>query len=437
MTAHRSTAGSKPSVLQVHSFHRDGTGADRYHRDLIRLLVRQGHRVGTFASRHETNVPSEFERYFPEGSRTGIDDAPGPWRAVRDAGKFFFHVEARRRARAIREDFQPDIVHVHNLFHHLSPAVLAPLREGGSPLVMTLHDYKLICPNYSLYTQGRPCTACRGGRFHESVRRRCVRDSVAKSALCALESFVHWNTRMYLDGVDRFIAPSRFLRDRFVDFGYPGERIDVVPNFTDVPRDEGSDTGDFVLFAGRLVEAKGLRTLLGAWPRARRGRPFRLLVAGRGPLEEPCRRLVAREGISGVELVGSLGRDEIGRLMAGAIAVVVPSVWYEPFGLSVLEAQARGRCVVASRSGGIPEIVEDRETGLLVEPGDERALGEALDEVLSDKALRQRLGEAARTRALAEHGPDRHYDRLCETYAAALRGRRSSVATRAAATEHR
>jgi glycosyltransferase involved in cell wall biosynthesis len=174
---------SLPAVLQVHAFHRDTTGADRYFRDVSALLEKQGHRVAPFCARHPRDQPSPYSRYFPEGALSGPDDSPGALRALRDGAKFLYHVEARRRAGEMVRDFVPDVVHVHNLFHHLSPAVLPALRSQGARVVMTLHDYKLICPNYTLYTQGGVCTACRGGRFSMAVRKRCVRDSILKSAL--------------------------------------------------------------------------------------------------------------------------------------------------------------------------------------------------------------------------------------------------------------
>jgi len=411
------SASERPAVLQVHSFHRDTTGADRYFRDVSALLAARGHRVAPFCARHAGDEPSEYVRYFPEGALSGPNDSPGPLRALRDGMKFLYHLDARRRAAEITRDFEPDVVHAHNLFHHLSPAVLPALRARGARVVMTLHDYKLICPNYSLYTQGAVCTACRGGRFSMAVRKRCVRDSVVKSALCALEGALHWRLGLYEKGVDQFLAPSRFVAEQFIAFGFPAERLTVLPNFTtlDVATDAAEDGS--VLFAGRLVEVKGVLTLLAAWRASRARKRFRLCIAGDGPLLQPIARFISEHGLDEVDVLGPLPRPDLDRRMSAASVVVVPSQWYEPFSLVVLEAQARARCVVASAAGGIPELVEDGVTGLLVPPGDERALAGALDRAVEEPGLATALGRAARSAAEQRYGPDTHYRALLAAYA--------------------
>jgi glycosyltransferase involved in cell wall biosynthesis len=405
-----------PAVLQVHAFHRDTTGADRYFRDVSTLLAAHGHRVAPFCARHAGDEQSEYGRYFPEGSLSAPNDSPGPLRALRDAAKFVYHWDARRRAAEIVRDFAPDVVHAHNLYHHLSPAVLPALRARGARVVMTLHDYKLICPNYSLYTQGAVCTACRGGRFSMAVVKRCVRDSVLKSALCAVEGAVHWRLGLYVDGVDQFLAPSRFVAEQFVAFGFPADKLRVLPNFTTLDVATEAPEDGSVLFAGRLVEVKGVLTLLAAWRASRARRQLRLAIAGDGPLRPSVERFVAENGLTEVQMLGSLSRADLDRRMAAATVVVVPSQWYEPFSLVVLEAQARARCVVASATGGIPELVEDGVTGLLVPPADERALAAAIDRAVGDPTLRAALGRAARRAAQERHGAEAHYRALLSAY---------------------
>lgn len=404
------------AVLQVHAFFREGTGADRYFRDLSRLLEAHGHRVAPFCATHAGEDPSEWGRYFPQGSMTGVDERPGFVRGARDALKFLFHAEARRKAAEIVREFRPDVVHAHNLFHHLSPSVLGPLAASGAPVVMTLHDYKLICPNYTLHTQGHLCTACTGGRFANAVVRRCVRDSYAKSALCAVENTLHWRLGLYLRSVERFIAPSRFLAERFVAFGFPEAKLTVVPNFTPAADGPAPPEGDFALFAGRLIAIKGVVTLLSAWRRTRARRELRLLIAGGGPLEGELRRRIEDEAMPEVRILGPLPREELGGLMARAALQLVPSEWYEPCPLVVLEAAARGRCIVASRIGGIPEMIEDGVTGLLVAPGSEEDLASAIDAAALDPALRARLGNAARERVEQRHGPEAHYQAVLAAY---------------------
>ena len=419
------TPSSPPAVLLVNAFHRDTTGADRYTRDLAKLLAEHGHRVAPFSARHAINDDAgEWARFFPEGADTAPDARPGLARRVRDAGKFFYHFEARRRAREIADTFRPDLVHAQNLFHHLSPSVLGALRATGVPIVMTLHDYKLVCPNYTLYTQGHPCTACFGGRFWHAVARRCVRDSALFSAVCATENALHWNLGLYERKVDLWIAPSRFLVRRFIEFGYPERKFRVVPNFTELPAPSEEGEGDYVLFAGRLVAVKGASVLLDAWKRTRARRSLRLLVVGDGPTRAECERIAADGGLREVEFLGQVDRDAVARLMARAVLVIIPSLWYEVFPLVALEAQAAGRPVIASSIGGLPEAIEHEQTGLLVPAGSAPALGAAIDELVDSPSRRRRMGDAGRQRVATEFSPQRHYERLREIYdeAFAIRG---------------
>ena len=279
-------------------------------------------------------------------------------------------------------------------------------------MVWTVHDYELICPNGLLFTQGRPCDACRGHRYHQAIRRRCKRGSLGRSTLAAVESTLHAASRLW-HRVDRFLCPSAFLAERLVTFGVPARRVHHLPNFVEVDDGSPPPIGEGWVYAGRLAEEKGLHTLLDA-AALLPGHP--LTISGAGPLESLVRARTAE--LPWVRTTGHVPATELEAILGGAAAVAVPSIWYENFPYAVLEGQVLARGVVASRIGGIPEQITDGVDGLLVPPGDAVALADALRPLLEDPARAHALGLAARARVAADLTPDAHYRALLDHYEA-------------------
>jgi glycosyltransferase involved in cell wall biosynthesis len=363
--------------------------------DLVDGYRRAGHEVIPFAMQSPRNEPSEWSRHFVPEVDYGTVRGPGSLAA---AGRAIWSRDARRRIVSLVREARPDVAHLHNFHHQLSPSIVDGLEAEGVPAVHTLHDYKVICPNYLLYTEGAPCERCRGGRFHEAVLHRCVRGSLAGSAVAAVEMTFHRWRRTLERGIARFVSPSRFLRGKLLEFGFDPARLRVVPNgirLEELPA--AAAPGQGFLFAGRLSREKGLATLIEAVGRAG---DLRLAVAGTGPEEETLRRLARDRAGERIEFLGHLERGALLARIRAARAVVMPSEWYENAPLSALEALASGVPVVATGLGGLPEIVRDGESGLVVPPRDAEALASALVGLEADEALARRLGE--RGRAIVE-----------------------------------
>jgi glycosyltransferase involved in cell wall biosynthesis len=280
---------------------------------------------------------------------------------------------------------------------------------------MTLHDYKLVCPNYRLYTQGAPCERCLAGNFWHAVIHRCVKDSYAKSMLCALEGAVHRAMRAY-GSLALLISPSAFLRDKLVRAGWEARRIAVLPNPIALPDDRHDDDG-YVVYCGRLVPEKGLVTLLRA---ARQWHGARLLIAGDGPLRPVLEGQAAGAPGARVEFLGRLTPVAVAQLLRGARCLVLPAEWPENSPLAVLEALAQGVPVVATALGGLPELVTDGENGRLVAPGVAGALAEAVAGLLRDAAYAGHLGRAGRDRMRARHDPAQWLDEHLRLYREAM-----------------
>jgi len=285
-------------------------------------------------------------------------------------------------------------------------------------VVQTLHDYKLVCPNYMMFVNGRVCERCADWRYWNACARRCMRGSLSSSALVCLEAYVHRILGSYRRHVRFFIAPSRSMRDRVIAHGIDADRVVHVPHAIDLSgyAVRSGDEG-YAVFVGRLSEGKGVMTLLRA---AALARDVRLIVVGTGPLSAEAEGYAARKGLANVEFVGYHEGESLKSLVAGAAFVVVPSEWYENAPLAVYEAFALGKPVIGSAVGGIPELVLEGLTGLLYPAGDAEALAARLRELWADRSRAADMGRAARRRVEEEFGSERHYDRIMEIYERAM-----------------
>jgi glycosyltransferase involved in cell wall biosynthesis len=319
---------------------------------------------------------------------------------------------ARRGITEVVEEFRPDVVHLHNVYHQLSPSVLRPLGRMGVPAVMTLHDYKLACPTYQLLDHGRPCEACVGGHFTEAVKRRCKGGSLSASSMVAFETWFHSTTKAY-GPVSRFICPSRFLAGKMTEADVFPDRLRCVPHFVDcatidVKRHAGGD----VAFAGRLSPEKGVDTLIQAVGRL----GAFLHVAGEGPEADRLAALAERDAPGLVRFHGRLPRPQLHELLRTASVVAVPSRWHENQPMIVLEAMACGLPVVASDLGGLSELVEPGVNGALTEADDADALAGALAPFLDNPDSALSMGRAARAMVSQHFSPSLHLSRLEDCY---------------------
>lgn len=311
--------------------------------------------------------------------------------------------------RAVRT-FRPDVVHVHNTFPLLSPSLYWAAARAGVPVVQTLHNFRLSCVQAMLLRQGRVCEDCVGHVPWRGVLRRCYHDSAAQSAVLAGSLALHGALGTYRSKVTRYIALNRFCRDKFVAAGLPEERIVIKPNFVDIPHQpEGERSGG--LFVGRLSAEKGIEVLLGALD----GMPrYRLDVIGTGPEQA---RL---EQHATVHALGWQEQESIHARMRRATYLVLPSIWYENFPRTLVEAFACGLPVIASRLGAMAELIEDGRTGLLFDPGSPAALAQKIEWAESHPWQMRQMGFNAREEYERHYTPELNYGRLMEIYGEAI-----------------
>jgi len=358
-------------------------GAENYAIAMAHALARLGHEVAWLVSDAAgiDNALGETGKVF---ACKGHHNSSKLARGLRELGNF----SARSAMRRAIELFRPDIVHLHCIHHQLSESVLKPL--SGVPTVFTAHEYKIVCPISIKLMPGRRICEDPFGPLCRA--KRCLSWPHYAQAMLRL--------RLYADdwrNVSAFIAPSRYVERQLRANGIT--RVETLlncidPSFAPLPR---AVEGDTVLFLGRLTAIKGVECLLKAFNDVSARRPSaRLVIAGDGPDAGLFKALAAELGLgSAVSITGKVSRDEVARLCATSKLLVAPSIWPEPFGLVALEAMASGMPVVASRAGGLQEVVSDGVTGILVAPNNPAELASGIMHILEDDTLRARMEKSA------------------------------------------
>jgi glycosyltransferase involved in cell wall biosynthesis len=392
-------------VLVVHNRYASAqpSGENKVVDQEVALLREAGHRVEVFERRSDDIAGRSL-------LRKAAVPLLVPWNpAVR--------TELTARLRTDR----PDVVHVHNVFPLLSPAVLASCADAGVPAVATLHNYTQVCPPGTLQRDGRPCTECVGSTPLPAVRHGCYRSSRLATVPLAVSLSV--NRRRWWSGVDRFFCISTAQREVLVRAGMPAERLAVKHNFVPDPGTCRAGDGEHLLYLGRLAEAKGVRLLMAAWDEiaAEGGVGVPLVIAGAGPLEQEVTAWAA--GRDDVRYAGLYDTAECRQAIARSVALVAPSTWLEAFGLVVVEAMAAGVPAVAAGHGAFVELVEDGVTGLLHRPGEAASLASCLRRITAEPDRNRDMGRAARRRYEQDFSPSVGLEHLVEGYRTAIAGR--------------
>ncbi|MBE0427551.1 MAG: glycosyltransferase family 4 protein [Nitrospirae bacterium] len=399
-------------ILIAHNWYFVGGGADRVFFETAKLLEEHGHEVIPFSMKDSRNYDSVYKEYFvDEIDYSRIKPSPGN---LKTALNMIYSFEAKKKIDALIQKTKPDIAHLHNIYGRLTPSILYATKKNKIPAVMTLHDYKLICPAYDMTSNGKPCERCKGGRFYNAFIRKCVKESYLASLVYATESFVHSLLRTYEKNISYFIAPSLFLKNKMIEFGVPEKKIEYIPNFINGKVDYSSNTkDDYFLYIGKLLHMKGVLTLLRAVKDIKKSN---LYIAGDGELRRELEGYAKKNKMNNTKFLGHLGREEIFKVLSGTRFVVLPTECYENAPLAVLEAFVFGKPVIGANIGGIPEMVVDGETGLLFEAGNVKDLREKIDYLLSDPERISEMGKKARDKIQKEYNPELHYQRLMELY---------------------
>ncbi len=398
-------------LLSVNNYHYVLGGADRMYFDHARLFEEHGWQNVFFSMQHPFNLPCETSEFFAE--RIDYEIAGPNFQTLRNAGRIIYSPDARSRLSRLLDLKKVDIAHIHSVYHHLSPSVLMETRARGIPTVLTAHELKLACPNVKMMNSGGVCERCKGGKIWHVALNRCVKDDFAASSLVMIESAIHKSLNWYGKNLDRIVVPSRFYERKLAEWGWDESKIVYIRYYVDPAEyEEPASTQDYILYFGRLAQEKGLRTLVKAARLS--GVPVR--IVGRGPEEVSIKQL-AREISAPVEFVDYLSGQELIDVVKGARATVLTSEWYENAPMSVLESLQRGKPVIGSRIGGIPELIIEGETGWLFNPRDVEDLASKLILARDLPASRLReMGGSAREYVGKEFTRARYYESMTSLY---------------------
>lgn len=394
-------------------------------------LRQRGHTVEVFAQHHPKNQPSPYRGFFPrnadrESYRPGLKSLH---RIPLDLARTFYNPEAGRDFGRFLEAFRPDVVHVHGLMRAFSPAIYDSAIQRRIPVVQTHHYVKLACPTGKLLKQNRHYCSdmpCLSGSTLPCVQHRCLDGSLLKSGIAAME--LARNRDRYRHQPDCHLAPSRYLQHLLAGAGVPPKKLVYHPNAVDTrcfrPRPLGQTREPYFLYFGRLAPEKGVMTLLDAIAPLRH---IPLVLVGTGPLEAECRKRIETEQLHHVRLVGNLSQAELIPWIQSARATILPSLWGEIFGLTLIESMACATPVIGSRVGAIAEIISHGQDGFLVEPGNVSDLQNALIDLSeASSTVIERMGYAGLEKVNAQYSLETHmeqlldiYDRLCTSPAIA------------------
>lgn len=400
-------------VLMINKFFYRKGGAETVFFQERSCLLDNDIEVVDFSMKHPLNRPSPHAGYFVSNTDYNkIRSTPGISfkNKLSTAIRLIYNAEARRKLHELVKEERPDIAHLHNIYHQISPSIIGVLKKNNIKTIMTLHDSKLLCPTYLMIDRNNViCDLCKGGRFYHAAINRCMDRSLAHSSVLSMEAYLHRWLRSY-DGIDLYITPSRFLADLMSNNHIIRKPMLVLPNGVEpeeVPSVESKES--HIFFFGRVSREKGVETLIDAYERLDRKIPLK--IAGDGPLLD---RLKSK--YKNVDFLGYQEKNPMRKLIQDAAFVVVPSECFENFPMAVLEAMNSGKPVIGSDIGGIPEQIDDGKTGLLFEAGNTSALSGQMRRLLFDRELRSRLGREARKKVAETFSLDVHCRKLIGLY---------------------
>jgi glycosyltransferase involved in cell wall biosynthesis len=415
---------NKAKVLVINNYHYRRGGADSIYFNTMELLRLRGHNVQAFSLIHPENIKDDNSIYFAKYHSLLTKSL---FSRIYNLSSYFYSIEAVKGLNRLLKHFTPDIVHIHLLYGGLTSSVLSLLKRNNIPVVYSAHDYKLICPNQSFLINGkRICEACKGQKYYYALKNKCNRNNRMFSAIMGLESYF----RDYCFPINRYLSiivtSCNYGFDKHKEF-----RPDLVPILTRLynlaPNLENISAtikkGNYFLFFGRLSSEKGLVTLIEAWRNV--SSSCRLKIVGTGPLESTLADLIETYNLSNVELLGYQSGMDLIELIRNSSFILVPSEWYENNPMTLIEGFSYGKPGIGSSIGGIPELIQNGETGFLFQPGNVEELTDCIYKAdsLSENVYAS-FAKNARRLVDEQCSSEIHYDQLIKIYNRAMLAQR-------------
>jgi glycosyltransferase involved in cell wall biosynthesis len=415
------------NILQINKFHYFRGGVETVYLNTARLLESHGHHPVFFSMHHPQNLPCEYSKYFMPFVE--LDAHVKLIDKIKIGGRALYSFEARKLLSNLLDAYPVDIAHLHSICYHISPSILHELKKRKIPVVMTLHDNKMVCSSYYLQADGKACEGCHGGNYYMAIKNRCVKNSYSKSMLAALEMYLHHRILDIYDKVDVFIASSLFLKNKLIEMGFKKEIVYLqnfidtqkVKKFNEEVKDEKGPKKNYVIYVGRLAPEKGVFTLLDAAKLlSHEKRNIEIKLSGNGLIREMLQEKVNSEHINNIRFLGYIKYEDLCQEIEDSMAMVLPSECYESNPIAVLEAFALGKPVIGTRFGHLPELIRDTERGLIFEPGRPDDLSSKIGYMMDNPDKVAEMGKNARIFAEQELSAEKHYQELVEIYNEAI-----------------
>lgn len=394
------------NILLVNKFHFIKGGSERHFFELKELLENKGHSVTVFSMQHEKNLKSEDEKYFV--SQVQTDKISFSWQGVRTVARFFWSFEARRKVKRLLKDKKIDVVHLHNFNHQISPSILSIFRKKNIPVIMTVHDYSLISPNANLFVKGKIYDKVLS--YRSWIKDRCVKNSFWASLVVTLEMFLHHKIlNVYKKNINKYICPSKFMANKLVKAGFDKDKVEVLNNFVNpINIKNRQNKEEYILHYGRLSAEKGIDILI----KAMKGLPnIKLKIVGTGPQEKELKQIAG----DNIEFVGYKQGDALMSIVSNAKFVVIPSIWYENYPYVVLESHILGVPTLLTNTGGLPEMVTDKEN-FLFKLGDVKELQNKISSLWNNQTLLDKTSKQVVDFVKKNNSSDAFYNKLIKMY---------------------
>lgn len=414
-------------ILQINNCHFRRGGADVVYLNTTDLLLKNGHEVICFSQKTENNINLKSKEYFIDQ----IDFFKLSYvRKLLKTPRFFYSTEAKNKLESLLKTERPEIAHIHTYKGTLTPSILIPLKKHNIPVVITLHDYGFLCPhNLFLDGKGQVCEKClTSNNSINCIINKCNRNNIFLSTISSLEFAFHKNIIPFSKFFDKLIAVSKFGLEIHSRKGEFKEKLHHLYNFYPgfINSQPNANKGNYFLYFGRLSHEKGIHTLLKAWANIKSD--MMLKIVGDGPLMVQLKEFIIENKISNVDMIGFKKGEELISLINNASFIIVPSECYENNPLTIIEAYANGKPVIASQIGGITEIVVQNKTGFLFEKGNIGQLTQNIERAfeISDEEYVE-LSKNARKFSEDNFSEDKHYNELIDIYKNTINGRKSTI----------
>lgn len=410
-------------VISVNKYYTMHGGADREMFNLERVLLSHGHEVAPFCVDVPGNMATTYGKYFPSSYEWSESASFTLAQNVKGFLKIVYNFEAKKKLARLVADFGPDIAHIHNIHYDVSPSVIDTLKGLGVPVVMHLHDSRLFCPNGVMFTEHQYCNRCLYHKYYHAALHRCLNHSLKGSIAASVAFYVHRWLRVWTEKVDRYIVPTKIVREMAIESGIDSRKIDLYTY--PAPLDSVQPSWvyeNYILFFGYHAEQKGIYCLLEAMAQLKSN--VKLKICGKGPETGRIKEFVSEKGLENVEIIGFVSDESLHELLSRCLFVVLPSIGFENSNALIREANSAGKAVLGSDRGGIPELIIDGQTGLIYESSNVSELSRKIDELVSDVEGTIRLGRNARALVERECDEQVYYRNILDTYEKAGRRER-------------